>query len=501
MAGDEPGPEPCARGGDDRGCDEEEGRKAGSQRSTLIRFGKAAPTPRARDSAAGPAPEHPRQPAHPEVHRSAPRGDEEGRALRAAREQQARQHPEARDDLVRTESGGARDGAARIPAEGDGGDEKEDLPGRHGPEKGLARAPDRERSEEHGNRRKGGAGPEKEDPDARQQPQRFLVARPECRRSARLIADRQMIAFRFKMHRTRSDALEGARTSLVAPPAPGPALWLRSIEPLERRALFERPGLSGWLAAPFLLAGAWGVAGWAVVAHPSPASRIVSFLVIGIALAAMDVVLHEAAHGNLMRRPALNRWAGFLFGAPVLVPVSAYRWYHLRHHRQTLAASAREGWINGTPAYLVAVPLAAFRFGEAGIRRAAAVECGLIAALSGGALFLAARTGSLRALADAWLFPLVLAVAVTSLRGLTETVADRLARDRARPAERILAAPFGRLICDHLEHHLCPSVPWRNLSRLGRLARRSFETPGHGTARPYLRFLWGRVEGEGPDAA
>lgn len=301
------------------------------------------------------------------------------------------------------------------------------------------------------------------------------------------------------MHGNQLNAPAGADASLAAPPAPGPAPWLKSIESLEKKQLFERRGLSGWAAVPLLLAGTWGVAGWAVVAHPSPVARLVSFLVIGIALATMDVVLHEAAHANLLRRPSLNRWAGFLFGAPVLVPVSAYRWYHLRHHRQSLAVSAREGWTNGTPAYLVAVPLAAIRSGEAGVRRATAVECGLICALSGGGLLLAARAGNLRALADAWLFPLVLAIAITSLRGLTETVAGRLVQDRARPVERILAAALDRLICDHLEHHLCPSVPWRNLSRLGRLARRSFETSSRGRTLPYLRFLWDRVEGDSPD--
>lgn len=275
--------------------------------------------------------------------------------------------------------------------------------------------------------------------------------------------------------------------------APGPAIWLQDLDPEDRRALFERSGLSPWAAIPCLLLALWLGTAWVVTTHPGFLPRAATFLVAGIALAAMDIVLHEAAHGNLARPASLNRWAGFVFGAPVLVPVSAYRYYHLRHHRHSLETSATEGWLAGTPAYLLAVPFAALRDGKRGIRRTVALETALIVALVVGTVLLAGRTGHMRALVDAWLLPLLFAVGVTSLRGMTETIAQRLVSGRASVVERRLATPFRRLISDHLEHHLCPSVPWRHLGLLGRLARRDYEASPF-SAGSYLVFLWERVE-------
>jgi fatty acid desaturase len=56
-------------------------------------------------------------------------------------------------------------------------------------------------------------------------------------------------------------------------------------------------------------------------------------IMLGVVYAHGVELQHEALHGNLFGKPALNRVVGFLTGAPMLVSFTHYRAYHLHHHR------------------------------------------------------------------------------------------------------------------------------------------------------------------------
>src|SRR5579859_799448 len=58
---------------------------------------------------------------------------------------------------------------------------------------------------------------------------------------------------------------------------------------------------------------------------PGLVVKIVGVCVIGISLEAMAIVMHEALHGNLFRRPTLDRWVGFALAVPAFFSTSAYK--------------------------------------------------------------------------------------------------------------------------------------------------------------------------------
>jgi len=69
--------------------------------------------------------------------------------------------------------------------------------------------------------------------------------------------------------------------------------------------------------------------------YPTWWVRTIGVIAIGISIQAMAILMHEALHGNLFRRPALDRWACFLFGIPAFFSGTAYLIAHLNHHRHT----------------------------------------------------------------------------------------------------------------------------------------------------------------------
>jgi fatty acid desaturase len=269
---------------------------------------------------------------------------------------------------------------------------------------------------------------------------------------------------------------------------------VESVAGIPRRRLVAlHVGRTSWNLPAFLLPGLWILAGLVVVRFPTPAVRLAGYLVMGAAIAAMDVVMHEAAHGHLYRSARLNRWIGFLFGAPGLVSISAYRLFHLRHHRQPLSLSASEALLNGTPAYVLGVPIVALREANRRARSKILLEYGLLT-LVGSVLFASSKAfGFWPRLAQLWFVPLGVSILITSVRGWTETAAAYLVKKPADLSRRPWCRPFYRLACDHLEHHLFPGVPWRNLRSLGLELARQYEL--RGTGKSYLSFLWGEVEG------
>jgi fatty acid desaturase len=241
--------------------------------------------------------------------------------------------------------------------------------------------------------------------------------------------------------------------------------------------------------------GLWALgAGLLVYAPGTLPIRVLGTLLIALAIVAMQVVMHEAVHGLLARGRGLNRWAGVAFGAPGLLGMTAYRIVHTRHHRQSLIVSAEESLLYGTPASIVVVPWIAWRHaGRQG--RLHIVQEYVAMALAFVVVFAATPRD---VLARLWFWPFVAALAISSVRGWTEFAAERLVRRWPALARRPSLQTLSRLVTDHLEHHLCPGLPWHRLPALRAVLREEYRQRGGAS---YLEFLWAKVESHEPPAA
>jgi len=89
----------------------------------------------------------------------------------------------------------------------------------------------------------------------------------------------------------------------------------------------------------FCVAHAWAVIGAAMAVYalwPNPLTFIAAVLVIGSRQLGLAILMHDAAHGVLMRTRWLNEWVSqWLCAYPVGADTIAYRHYHLKHHRST----------------------------------------------------------------------------------------------------------------------------------------------------------------------
>ena len=83
---------------------------------------------------------------------------------------------------------------------------------------------------------------------------------------------------------------------------------------------------------------------WAVIAAcmvlfavwPNPLTFLIAVVLIGSRQLGLAILMHDTAHGALMRTTAWNEWAGqWLCAYPVFADMIPYRHYHLVHHRKT----------------------------------------------------------------------------------------------------------------------------------------------------------------------
>jgi fatty acid desaturase len=72
---------------------------------------------------------------------------------------------------------------------------------------------------------------------------------------------------------------------------------------------------------------------------PNPLTLAVAIMIIGGRQLGLAILMHDAAHGLLFRRRAVNdRIAQWLCAYPVVTDLHLYRPYHLKHHRLTQQA-------------------------------------------------------------------------------------------------------------------------------------------------------------------
>lgn len=283
----------------------------------------------------------------------------------------------------------------------------------------------------------------------------------------------------------------------------------------------------GWVG-PLLVVHCWVVIALAVAAGTlMPILIPICVMIIGTRQLGLAILMHEAAHGGLSTNSKLNDFLGhWLCAVPVGASLSAYRPYHLSHHRLAqqpedpdLALSAP---FPVSPASLrrkiirdltgqtffkqrVLLPLAAMR-GAKAVRATDDHEYEAIVTGRSVAPFLLLNLVLLAAMTLAgvwwayfalWLLPMATWFPmVTRLRNIAEhacvegSAADpfRAARTtRARWWERAFIAPYW--VNFHAEHHLFMWVNSYKLPELHRLLSKNGYLDRMEVADGYLQVL------------
>lgn len=284
----------------------------------------------------------------------------------------------------------------------------------------------------------------------------------------------------------------------------------------------------GWIG-PALVAHCWAVIGLAVVAGAIwPLLIPVCVMIIGTRQLGLAILMHEAAHGGLSSNARLNDFLGhWLCAVPVGASLTAYRPYHLKHHRfarqpedpdlmlsapfPVTAASLRRKMIRDLTGQTffkqrVLLPLATRgRAEDQDTGRAAHDYDSVVTGRSIlpfllfnlGLLILCTAAGVWWAFVVLWLLPMATWFPfVTRLRNIAEHAcvegsADdpfRAARTtRARWWERAFNAPYW--VNFHAEHHLFMHVPCWVLPRLHRAIRMKPQERDMERADGYLAVL------------
>jgi len=258
---------------------------------------------------------------------------------------------------------------------------------------------------------------------------------------------------------------------------------------------------------PLLVAHCWGVIAAAVgVGVIWPLLIPLCVAVIGTRQLGLAILMHEAAHGGLSKNARLNDVLGhWLCAVPIGASLTAYRPYHLKHHRFAQTPEDPDLMLSApfpvTPASLrrkivrdltgqtffkqrVLLPLAVMRRGAV-VADEAAHDYDSIVTGRSVAPFLIVNAAMLAGFATAglwwawfalWLLPMATWFPmVTRLRNIAEhacvegsaTDAFRAARTtRAAWWERAFIAPYW--VNFHAEHHLFMHVPCWKLPRLHR---------------------------------
>jgi fatty acid desaturase len=251
----------------------------------------------------------------------------------------------------------------------------------------------------------------------------------------------------------------------------------------------------------------------------------VCVMIIGTRQLGLAILMHEAAHGALAKDLKLNDWLGhWLCAVPIGASLTAYRPYHLSHHRFAQQAEDPDLMLSApfpvTPASLrrkmvrdltgqtffkqrVLLPIAMARKAkaEAGTHDYESIVTGrsvlpfLLFNLAMLAGFIAA--GVWWAWFILWLLPMATWFPlVTRLRNIaehacvegSETDPYRAARTtRANWLERAFIAPYR--VNFHAEHHLFMHVPCWSLPRLHREIGQRPQAQGMEIAPGYLTVL------------
>jgi fatty acid desaturase len=110
--------------------------------------------------------------------------------------------------------------------------------------------------------------------------------------------------------------------------------WFRDLPDEKRTAIRRlhqiRPAYN---AIAFLFVALWGLEAYLMHRFPYMPVRLAGYVLIGFHIHGLANLMHEAVHGNFFRNRTVDRWCGFVLGAPALVSGTAFRVVHLQHHQ------------------------------------------------------------------------------------------------------------------------------------------------------------------------
>ncbi len=288
--------------------------------------------------------------------------------------------------------------------------------------------------------------------------------------------------------------------------------WLASLSPAKRAVIRDLHELTpAWNLVCLLYPLIWAIGIVAVTLWPYWPVRLVGYVVMGIAIHAMAVLTHEASHLSLFRNRRWDRLVGFLMGVPVLVSYTAYKVLHADHHRYTREAGDPDEFLNvtrhrllasllfyswmviGTPIYLIHVAVTGWVRGKRRDRIDILTEYAALALIVAGVVWLLQHYDRFDLLVHGWALPMIVAMVFGNFRSWAEHAmtlpGDPFTRTRTVTSNRIVSF----LMCNlnyHLEHHLCPGIPWYNLQKLHALLQPEYRRAGSFIYRSYWRFLW-----------
>ena len=249
---------------------------------------------------------------------------------------------------------------------------------------------------------------------------------------------------------------------------------------------------------------AWAVIGLAMAMYavwPNPLTFILAVLIIGSRQLGLAILMHDGAHGILMKSPKLNEFVSQWFCAfPLFADTIPYRHYHLKHHRSTQQPDdpdlilskpfpiTRESFYRKMLRDLTGrtgLKFRRFQFGRAvGEKDKPFSERAKVfwSRLGRQILVNLALLGILTALGKPhyylmfWLLPLMTwQMAVTRIRNIAEHAMVPDNDDVFRNARTTYASPLARMFLApywvnyHVDHHLLMYVPCFNLPKLHRL--------------------------------
>lgn len=293
-----------------------------------------------------------------------------------------------------------------------------------------------------------------------------------------------------------------AQSTLPGPSVPDRDLGLSDPLGLDEAQVAWLRTRSDWVGVA-LVCHAWLLIAGAMALYamwPNPLTFIVAVALIGNRQLGLAILMHDASHRLLFARAGLNDWVGtWLCGAPVGASLSAYRPYHLTHHRHTQTERDPDLVLSApfpiTPQSLRRkivrdlLGVTGYQRRLAQLREAMGDAVGMRARLAAiwrnERPFLVTQAvllGVLAALGQAWLFVLLWIVPlltvyqlVSRIRNIAEHAVTGPADDplrntrttRAGALMRLFVAPYW--VNYHLEHHLLVYTPCWKLPAAHRL--------------------------------
>src|ERR1700733_2443556 len=255
-------------------------------------------------------------------------------------------------------------------------------------------------------------------------------------------------------------------------------------ESAQLRLLHKANPMWNWVC--ILYPATWILAAVAMAFYPTGWVRTLGVVAIGISIQAMAILMHEALHGNLFRRAALDRWACFLFGIPAFFSGTAYLIAHLNHHRHTRTNLDQDEIANycrtefqhkalfyslfgaGATLYFFIVPWKSLSIAGPADRRRILVEYSVMFVVYAAAIISCLANGHAAWLLWYWLIPAQLATLLSNIRGIAEHLCTNKGSVVSRTRTTLSNPIVSFLMCNlnyHLEHHLFPGIPWYNLPK------------------------------------